>query len=86
MTQGKADDMDLGFLRAYAEARPTQSTTTLPELAAAIEAQMVRVLVSATSENLNASFDPVSSEQDRLTRALNQAARLGYTLPTSSTR
>lgn len=48
--------------------------------------QFLKVAVPAGATKVSLSYDPVSAEESRKTRQMNQAVRLGFMPPAASTR
>jgi hypothetical protein len=61
-------------------------TTVSAAKPTAQDAVYLRVAVPSTATTVRVSFDPVSVEEGRQTRVLNQSVRLGFVPPTTSTR
>ena len=70
----------------FAQLSSEPPETTAGSRLAVTEADSLSVAVSSAAEQVNLSFDPVSVEEARQTRALNRSMRLGFTPPTASTR
>ena len=81
--------LDQEFLLAYSNqlsATALSTSSSVNANAVGSGQSSVKVILSASVDVVRASFDPVSIDQDRATRVLNQTARLGYKAPNSSTR
>jgi hypothetical protein len=61
-------------------------TTVSSAKATAPETVFLKVAVPSTATKVRVSFDPVSVEEGRQTRALNRSVRLGFMPPSASTR
>ncbi len=87
MTKTKlTSGLDQDFLRAYADSTSRQSTASVNVVSVGKAQLTVKVSMMTSASTVKASFDPVSSERALNTRMLNQAARLGFRPPKSSTR
>ena len=62
------------------------TVTTVSSARAAPETVFLKVAVPSTATKVRVSFDPVSVEEGRQTRALNRSVRLGFMPPSASTR
>ena len=61
-------------------------TTVSAAKPSARDAVFLKVAVPSTATTVLVSFDPVSMEEGRQTRVLNQSVRLGFVPPAASTR
>ena len=61
-------------------------TTVSAARATAPETVFLKLALPSTATNVKVSFDPVSVEEGRQTRALNRSVRLGFVPPIASTR
>lgn len=61
-------------------------TTVSSAKATAPETVFLKIAVPSTATKVRVSFDPVSVEEVRQTRALNRSIRLGFVPPSASTR
>jgi hypothetical protein len=78
--------LDQGFLRAYSAQKKWVTDTSTSSSAPLEAAQSVRLLITASADQVRAAFDPVSFADEQATRELNEVAKLGYSLPKALTR